>query len=70
MIGWGSVAAATLSAKHATVGMLSNLMSRAEASENVSMLKHDMVGPPMTFQEVHKKSGQVRFGFQSLQIRP
>src|ERR1700747_1553618 len=67
LIGGGSVATATLSAKHATREMLNNLTSRAETSDNVSLLRHNMVGPPMTFQEVHKKSGRVPFGFQFLQ---
>jgi hypothetical protein len=62
LIGGGSVAATALSAKHATMGMLSNLMSRAEASDNVSLLKHDMLVPSDDVQEVHKKSGQVPFG--------
>jgi hypothetical protein len=62
LIGGGSVAAARLSAKHATMGMLSSLTSPAETSDNVSLLKHNMGGPSDDVSEVHKKSGQVLLG--------
>jgi hypothetical protein len=55
LLDWlGSVAAARLSAKHATMGMLSSLMSPAETSDSASLLKHNMVVPPMTLQRSTK----------------